>query len=136
MQKRATKKAAAEVRKRLVRAIGRIERDKLVAVDRRSGAYVVADDLDDLLGVIGETRSRRQGDFLIFRLGSRAAIEFRLRWPHHTGPTRTPPMTQRDSPHMAAPAPRKHSTPQHSPPQQVPRQQSESSMHAEPWARH
>ena len=51
-----------------------------MAVDRVTGDYLVADNLDDLL--VAMTRGPRTttaGDMLIFRLGQRAAVELRRR---------------------------------------------------------
>lgn len=66
------------VRRRLSRRLGRRARGKLVAVDRVTGDYLVANNLDDLLAAM--TRTRRAAaapDMLIFRLGQRAAVELR-----------------------------------------------------------
>lgn len=63
------------LRRRLVRRLGS---GKLVAVDPKTGVYVVASDLDSLVRKIPkEHPSSRRRHLRILRLGHRAAIELR-----------------------------------------------------------
>jgi len=63
------------LRRRLLRTVGR---GKFVAVDPKTGVYVVANDLDALVEKIprGHAEARRR-HLRILRLGHRAAIELR-----------------------------------------------------------
>src|SRR5438093_1004082 len=62
------------IRRRLTRRLGRRGRGKFAAIDRRTGEYILADDLNGLATALSKSRSTR---FHIVRLGYRAAIELR-----------------------------------------------------------
>jgi hypothetical protein len=64
------------IRRRVARRLGRRGRGQFVAIDRRSGHYLVARDLDALAAALERARGKR-ADFRIVRLGYRAAIELR-----------------------------------------------------------
>ena len=69
-----------KIRRRLSRRLGRRAQGKLVAVDRVTGDYLVADNLDNLLAAVTHSQQGAAGrDMLIFRLGQRAAVELRRR---------------------------------------------------------
>jgi hypothetical protein len=79
MTKRRSSSDVAALRRKLSRKLGPRAQGKLVAIDCKTGTYVVEDDLDTLLSAISHIQTRtRSRDLLIFRLGQRAAIE--LRW--------------------------------------------------------
>jgi len=64
------------IRRRVARRLGRRGRGKFVAIDRNSGDYLVAGDLDALAVALSRIR-RKAANFHIIRLGHRAAIELR-----------------------------------------------------------
>jgi hypothetical protein len=63
------------IRRRVARGLGRRGKGKFVAIERRTGDYVVAANLDELAAALWKRRGKR--DFQIVRLGYRAAIELR-----------------------------------------------------------
>ena len=66
------------IRRRVARRLGRRGRGKFVAIDRKTGDYLVAPDLDALADALSKAR-RKTMSFHIVRLGYRAAIELRGR---------------------------------------------------------
>ena len=64
------------IRRRVARQLGRRGRGKFVAIDRKTGHYVVAADLDALAAALSGL-PRKVANFHIVRLGYRAAIELR-----------------------------------------------------------
>jgi hypothetical protein len=65
--------------RRIRRELGEAAEGKLVAMDRRTGDHVVADDLDALLAAIVRAGMLAGARLHIFRVGGRAAIELRRR---------------------------------------------------------
>ena len=63
------------IRRQVARSLGRQAKGKFLAIDRRTGDYVVADNLDELATALRKHGGKR--DFQIGRLGYRAAIELR-----------------------------------------------------------
>ena len=68
----------ATIRRRVARRLGRRGRGKFVAIDRKTGEYLVASDLDALAAALSRVPGRT-ANFHIIRLGYRAAIELRRR---------------------------------------------------------
>ena len=66
------------VRRRVARQLGRRGKGKFVAIDRKTGDYLVAPDLDTLAAALWSGRGKA-ANFHIVRLGYRAAIELRGR---------------------------------------------------------
>jgi hypothetical protein len=66
------------IRRRVARELGRRGRGQFVAIDRKTGNYLVARDLDALAVALGRAPGKR-ANFHIVRLGYRAAIELRGR---------------------------------------------------------
>ena len=64
------------IRRRIARSLGRRGRGKFVAIDRNTGDYLVAGDLDALAAALSRIRGK-VANFRIIRLGFRAAIELR-----------------------------------------------------------
>ena len=62
------------IRRRVARQLGRRGRGKFVAIDRKTGDYLVAPDLDALATALSKA-PRKTTSFRIVRLGYRAAIE-------------------------------------------------------------
>ncbi len=63
----------------MLAALGTAARGRLVAADRSTSAFVVADDLDALLAEIERAELGAGARLHIFRVGARAAVELRRR---------------------------------------------------------
>lgn len=69
----------AAIARRLRGELGPRAEGKLVALDQRTGKFVVADDLDHLVQALLFAGLASKSQLHIFRVGERAAIELRRR---------------------------------------------------------